>query len=921
MASFTDQIPTFNPFVPTLPVDAMVQVGMYKQQKYEENVQKIQAQIDNVAGLDVLRPVDKQYLQSKLNELGNNLTSVAAGDFSNFQLVNSVSGMTNQIVKDPFVQAAVSSAANHKKNRDFMEEERKKGTLTPDNELDYTTQFSSYLNSGLKSSDGRPVTFSGQYVPHVDVFKKLGEIAKSVGEDSTIVQQLFQTDANGNPVLINGKLQYNDVMAETLLKGKDKNKILSAFQNGLDANDYRQLGITGRYEMRGKSADDVSKMLEDGFMDFQKDQLLKRDAIQDKILELKTKGGSQDQIDALQEASANIDLNIAKRKASIEESVRSGNVEGIKGSIYTNNYLDSMSSAFSTKDTYTKYLKNPGVEVMMDREKMKLEANKFQFEKDKFTYQQRHDTEQMAQERWKALFEKGLVDEKGNPTGAGLYSGGFRNRPLSDIDAETYFADQFEKGLKDDMNAQFGLYEKVALADWMAKNSGKINPATNKPFTAEEMKGQINAYAKKVGMSYNDYVVLQGQKATDRYNATKGQSLGAEYASDFAAINELGTRIGINKKALDNESAKLKELAPGFTPLDLSKANISPVTLEIAMGGEAESMGKVRKQKVTLSKQDVIDLAKYTYHDWENGAVPGVFDSDLVKQDAEKAKARLVKKYGTLGFTSMYNYLKGDETFQYSDANPFSLIFGHGGAPLRQNSELKKAIDLIKDDRYKKTTALREEYYKSLSSVASPGAVILYADKAEQREHLQSSLASVASDYQGIDSGYEDLTKAALDDKSKFQININPAASRYGNNSYELQVTKSDGSVITKPITEKHFTDITGKTPPSLFVDDVTFAIKNSPFGTTNLAHAYTDDDAYSTAFVKDDQTRTKNYNVAMDFAPGSGDLLFPKLYVQQESGDFKLIPYNAGLTPQQAKSFPSMVDDVFIKSLLYNKK
>jgi hypothetical protein len=82
MASFTDIIPQFNPYVQQLPVEAMVQVGMEKQKRYDEGIQKIQSQIDTVAGLDISKPLHKMYLQSKLNELGNNLKTVAAGDFS-----------------------------------------------------------------------------------------------------------------------------------------------------------------------------------------------------------------------------------------------------------------------------------------------------------------------------------------------------------------------------------------------------------------------------------------------------------------------------------------------------------------------------------------------------------------------------------------------------------------------------------------------------------------------------------------------------------------------------------------------------------------------------------------------------------------------------------------------------------------------
>ena len=104
MASYKDSPNLkFSPYVQTLPIEAMAKVGMYKQQRFDEGVKKIQESIDNVAGLDVVRDIDKQYLQSKLNQLGSQLTNVAGGDFSNFSLVNSVNGMTNQIRKRAMV--------------------------------------------------------------------------------------------------------------------------------------------------------------------------------------------------------------------------------------------------------------------------------------------------------------------------------------------------------------------------------------------------------------------------------------------------------------------------------------------------------------------------------------------------------------------------------------------------------------------------------------------------------------------------------------------------------------------------------------------------------------------------------------------------------------------------------------------------
>ena len=62
MASFTDQVPQFNPYISQLPVEAMVKVGMQKQAQYDAGVQKVQQYIDNVAGLDV-SDKHKSYLQ------------------------------------------------------------------------------------------------------------------------------------------------------------------------------------------------------------------------------------------------------------------------------------------------------------------------------------------------------------------------------------------------------------------------------------------------------------------------------------------------------------------------------------------------------------------------------------------------------------------------------------------------------------------------------------------------------------------------------------------------------------------------------------------------------------------------------------------------------------------------------------------
>ena len=159
MASYLDNIPTFNEYVEQRPQDEMLKVGLFKQQRYEEGVQRIQKSIDNIAGLDVVRDVDKKYLQSKLNSLGSQLSGVAGGDFSNFQLVNTVDGMTNQLVKDPNILNAVGSAAKYRKQLENQEKINVDGKGSQSNDWDFNRRVQQWYDGGLEDS------FNAQFKP------------------------------------------------------------------------------------------------------------------------------------------------------------------------------------------------------------------------------------------------------------------------------------------------------------------------------------------------------------------------------------------------------------------------------------------------------------------------------------------------------------------------------------------------------------------------------------------------------------------------------------------------------------------------------------------------------------------------------------------------------------------------------------
>lgn len=388
MASWTDKIPTFNPYVAQLPVDAMVQVGMYKQKQYDEGIQKIQTNIDNIAGLDIASDIDKAYLQSKLNQLGNNLTTVAAGDFSNFQLVNSVNGMTNQIAKDRNVQIAVSSTAQLRKQQTRKEKAMEEGKSSPENEWWFNSEVNNYLQS---TKPGQ--SFNGQYIEYKDVDKKLrglaGDLQKAGYDVST--DNPWVRDGSGRDVYFNpdgtqssdsskgGTRKYDMVKLTTKIKGVGAEKILNNFYDGLDEGDKRQLNISAQYHYKDSTPitfqNDIIKT-------YNEKKKIYADAIVDASVKLATSDLTSEQKTYLQNQIANanklvyeggFDKQMNQDMAAVDTEAEA---TAYKYKIYTEKYLTNLAKDLSNESKSIEYNANPGWQALMDKKKFEFDIQK-----------------------------------------------------------------------------------------------------------------------------------------------------------------------------------------------------------------------------------------------------------------------------------------------------------------------------------------------------------------------------------------------------------------------------------------------------------------------------------------------------------------------------------------------------------------
>ena len=387
MASFKDSIPQFTPYIQQLPVEDMVKVGMYKQQLYDQGVQKIQSQIDSIAGLDITHDADKKYLESKLNELGNNLKTVAAGDFSNFQLVNSVSGMTSQIVKDKNIQNAVASTMNDRRQVQLMTKAQEEGKSNPNNDFDYMLKRNKWL-----SSDQVGQAFNDKYVPYKDVTGKLSDIATKImaQSKSSTSDNPYISDAGGNTLYFDKKGNASldstkgtaikaDVMKRIEVSGVSADKLYNVFKDFLDGGDLEQLRINAQGEWYNKPIDFYKETINNTYAETKKQ-------IDDAIVQYTAELGSGN---LSPERKLELQSDLAKLQAKVKDGGLDKEKEDLLNSldtpdglsryrtnVYTDTYLRNLAKDINNRALSVKVESSPYFQAEMEKKKYILEVNK-----------------------------------------------------------------------------------------------------------------------------------------------------------------------------------------------------------------------------------------------------------------------------------------------------------------------------------------------------------------------------------------------------------------------------------------------------------------------------------------------------------------------------------------------------------------
>jgi hypothetical protein len=400
MASYTDAIMQFNPYVQQLPVELMMKVGMQKQAQYDAGVQKIQSHIDNISGLDVMHESDKEYIQSKLGQLNTKLKTVAAGDFSNQQLVNSVSGMTGSIIKDPNVQNAISSTSRYKKEKDVLDKAYKDGKSSIANVDDFDTQAQKWLS---KKEAGQ--VFAGRYTPYIDVEKHNLEVFKALHASETgkdFVNERF-TDPITGKLLDSGRLAA--AMEREGVEGVSAAKIENALRSSYTPDILNQMRIDANFQFKGVTPE---KLTENATRQY-KNATQRADEEIERLQGIAELSGAQP---VLQKRALDSIVDLKKRKIELlnnyNDQVKNiiDNPERAKVEIYKEGTIDQFANAFSWEKRTTQVLSNPQLQGQLA-----IEDN--QIAKANLRLSQRGQTWQEYMDNRKQVFEE-MKDARDN---------------------------------------------------------------------------------------------------------------------------------------------------------------------------------------------------------------------------------------------------------------------------------------------------------------------------------------------------------------------------------------------------------------------------------------------------------------------------------------------------------------------------
>jgi hypothetical protein len=430
--------------------------------------------------------------------------------------------MAKQIAYDPIVQSAVSSAAKRKKEFEYMEEARKKGTLTPQNQAYFAKRDNEWTNA---TEAGK--AYGAKYIDYLDRIKYAKEIFDSIKPDNISFDEVYQkgpdnkyiTDEKGNLVL-----------SETMTRIKEEGYLPAKLEATIDQifNDPKfkqQLTIDAEYNYRSVTPEQLAVSITNETNKI-------KNTYEDKLDELTLQLNLNPNSIEIKQKITNTELAISKLRENFNETgeLLNTNPDAVKNYLYSNKERDKYTSMFNFSKKSTEELASPRWQAKWEQQK---EANA-QSRWAQTEERQRWEFEQTQLDKNKDRQQQlELARIKAGQTGSTGLSGAVGapgglspdvEKPLNNV---LYHTKLVEEAATNKVNADVDLiWDSLFVGD---TKQGEINKerlnkemqltVNGQPITEIEAKRRIlERYAKSKKLDYSLYIENTKNSILAQYN-------------------------------------------------------------------------------------------------------------------------------------------------------------------------------------------------------------------------------------------------------------------------------------------------------------------------------------------------------------------------------------------------------------------
>lgn len=556
-----------------LDISVLGKAMQYKQQMYDTNVAQVQQLVNQYAGTDLLRDVDKQYFGERLNTIVNYINESGTREWSKKNIATDIQNYASNAL-DKNVLSAIGSTQAYRKQVAEIEDikKNKPDQYSLQNEWFATRDLQRYMSSNQIGDTYR----AQSYVPYTDVKALLLENSKQLKE--------FGVEYHVDPV--GGNQYFTKIGTFERIDPETAKGFLGMM---MDAKVMNQLYIDGQYSFKDLPAETIKQQYDSKLNAYTKYN-------NERINELKTQAltATRDQKTQIQTGIQRLEdsnNNINKTKAM--EVSR----DSMANYLYNSDFMDKWTDFLSYDRLKDWKIDDSGFKMYEAEQKQLQQSWENQFAVKKFEYQQGKDANEYQLELMKMDNQLKIAGLKRNKDGSisadtANPNSGFVVTPTGEVLGD----EQRDNGF---LSTEKAYNQNATILNSTVVN--EINELLQRPENADVKKALGNNYNAKQAawMMVNTPSISKGL-----YNLLSDSSKG------------IVDNLISNKAALHDADKNLDAVVKDMT--ELGNAMTSPNTksttkynfVASSLGYTIDSKGNTVEGNVLDSKGKYGDLAR-----------------------------------------------------------------------------------------------------------------------------------------------------------------------------------------------------------------------------------------------------------------------------------------------------------------------